>query len=170
MLIGLALAGCAARPPLATVDSVDLARYAGTWHEIAKYPNWFQRSCAADTTAEYTLQPDGAVRVTNRCRMASGKMREAGGTATAVPGSSNAKLRVRFAGSPFAGDYWIIGLDEKNYSWSLVGHPSRKFLWILARSPQMDPATYGKIAGIAQGKGFPPEKLERTVQTGAGVE
>jgi apolipoprotein D and lipocalin family protein len=169
MFIGLLLSGCASRAPLETVGAVDLGRYAGRWYEIAKYPNWFQRGCHSDTMAEYALRPDGSVSVVNSCRTASGKVREAAGTATVVPGSNNAKLRVRFAGSPFAGDYWIIGLDDKNYSWSLVGHPSRKFLWILAREPRLDPAVYKGIVDIAAAKGFPSGRLEPSLQTGVSA-
>lgn len=165
MLFSLLLSGCATRPPLDTVPSVDLRRYEGRWFEIAKYPNWFQRGCASDTTATYTAQPDGSIRVVNRCRQANGEFREATARATVVPNSGNAKLKVRFRGSPIAGDYWIIGLDEKNYSWALVGHPSRKFLWILAREPRLDPATYKKITTLAEAAGFSADRLERTPQS-----
>jgi len=164
MLISLLLSGCASRPPLATVSQVDLQRYTGRWYEIAKYPNWFQRGCASDTSAQYTALPDGRIEVINRCRMANGKFREAKGVATVVPGSQNSKLRVRFAGSPIAGDYWIIGLDEKNYSWALVGHPSRRFLWILARSPVLDAATRDAIVKIAEARGYQAERIEISPQ------
>ena len=117
MLIALFLVGCASRPQLATVPSVDLKRYEGRWFEIAKYPNWFQRSCASDTTANYTALPDGTIQVLNRCKQADGTFRDAKAIATVTPGSGNAKLKVRFGRSPIGGDYWIIGLDEKNYSW-----------------------------------------------------
>jgi apolipoprotein D and lipocalin family protein len=165
MLISLLLSGCASRPPLPTVPAVDLRRYEGRWFEIAKYPNWFQRGCASDTTATYTAQPDGSIRVVNRCRQPNGEFREATARATVTPNSGNAKLKVRFRGSPIAGDYWIIGLDEKNYSWALVGHPSRKFLWILARAPALDPATYEKITALAESLGYSPARLERTPQS-----
>ena len=165
ILITLLLAGCASRPPLPTVPQVDIKRYEGRWFEIAKYPNWFQRGCIADTTAEYTAQPDGTIRIVNRCRQKNGSIREAGGQASVVPGSNNAKLRVRFAGSPIAGDYWIIGLDEKNYSWALVGHPSRQFLWILSRESQMNPQTYSRIVTLAGKLGYKPERIEMSNQT-----
>ena len=111
MLIGLLLSGCASRPPLATVSSVNLSRYAGRWYEIGKYPNWFQRNCAGDTTATYTANPDGSIRVTNSSRLKNGKAVTITGRATVVPDSHNTKLRVGFGG-PFSGAYWIIGLDE----------------------------------------------------------
>lgn len=165
MLISLLLSGCASRPPLGTVPTVDLRRYEGRWFEIAKYPNWFQRGCSSDTTAEYTAQPDGSIRVVNRCRQANGEFREATARATVVPDSGNSKLQVRFRGSPVAGAYWIIGLDQKNYSWALVGHPSRKFLWILAREPRLDTATYKKITALAEAAGYNADRLERTRQS-----
>jgi len=165
MLITLLLASCASRPPLATVPQVDLKRYEGRWFEIAKYPNWFQSGCVADTTAEYTAQPDGTIRIVNRCRQKNGSIREARGLASVVPGSNSAKLRVRFAGSPIAGGYWIIGLDEKNYSWALVGHPSRQLLWILSRQSQMNPQTYSQIVTLAEKLGYKPERIEKSNQT-----
>jgi apolipoprotein D and lipocalin family protein len=165
MLITLLLAGCASRPPLPTVPRVDLKRYEGQWFEIAKYPNWFQRGCVADTSAEYSAQPDGSIRIVNRCRQKNGSIREARGQATVVPGSHNAKLRIRFAGSPIAGDYWIIGLDEKNYSWALVGHPSRQFLWILSRNPRLHSQTYSDIVALAGKLGYKSARIEKTTQT-----
>lgn len=159
MLISLILSGCASRLPLATVSSVDLQRYSGRWYEIAKYPNWFQKGCAGDTMADYTIQTDGTVQVINRCLRTDGRSREVRGVAKVVPNTGNARLKVRFGWSPVAGDYWIIGLDDKNYSWALVGHPSRKFLWILAREPQLPAVTYQEIIALAEKKGFQPERI-----------
>jgi len=163
MLIGLLLGGCASRPPLATVPSVDLNRYAGTWYEIAKYPNFFQRGCAGGTTAEYSANPDGSIRVVNKSTGKNGKPMQVAGRATVVPGSQNSKLKVSFGG-PISGAYWVIGLDEKDYSWAVVGHPSRKFLWILAREPKIPAATYGKILKLVTERGYDPARLESTPQ------
>jgi len=163
MLISLALSGCASRPPLTTVASVDLARYSGRWYEIAKYPNFFQRGCLGRTTAGYAPNPDGSIRVTNRCEGKNGKVIEVVGRATVVPNSQNTKLKVGFGG-PFSGAYWIIGLDEKNYEWAVVGHPSRQFLWILARKPKLDQATYKHILQLVAERGYDPQRLEETCQ------
>ncbi len=163
MLISLLFSGCASRPPLQTVPSVDLTRYAGKWYEIAKYPNWFQRNCAGGTTAEYTPNPDGSIRVVNRSRDKRGKPIAVDGRATVVPDSGNAKLKVSFGG-PFSGAYWVIGLDEKNYTWALVGHPSRQFLWVLARQPELPAATYAGILDLAAHRGYDPKRIVRTPQ------
>jgi len=165
ILISLLLSGCATRPPLTTVSSVNLSRYAGKWYEIAKYPNWFQRNCAGDTTATYTANPDGSIRVINRSLGKNGKLLSITGRATVVPGSNNTKLKVGFGG-PFAGAYWIIGLDEAHYSWALVGHPSRQFLWILSREPRLSASAYAEIVGLAARRGYDPKRILLTAQSG----
>ena len=118
---------------------MDLARYAGKWYEIARLPNRFQRDCAANTTATYTLRPDGKITVVNECRKADGRTKSAKGTArVADPKGPNTKLKVTFFW-PFSGNYWIIDLDPE-YRWVVVGEPGRDYLWILSREPRLDEA------------------------------
>jgi apolipoprotein D and lipocalin family protein len=158
--------GCAGnKPTLETVPSVDVERYLGKWYEIASYPAWFQRDCTA-STAEYSLLPDGKIQVINRCRIDSpnGPLKEAKGKAEIVDPATNAKLKVWFFW-PFKGNYWIIDLDE-NYQWVVVGEPSRNYLWILSRTPAMDPDLYRQITEKLSRKGYDPEKLRRTVHSG----
>ena len=152
------LASCASGPPPSTVPSVDLARYAGPWHEIESFPNWFQRGCAA-TKATYTPQPDGKIRVVNTCER-RGRPVSIEGTARVVPGSNNAKLKVSFF-RPFEGDYWILDLDP-SYRWAAVGHPNRKFLWILSRTPQLDPALRASIRARLAAQGYDISRLRPT--------
>jgi apolipoprotein D and lipocalin family protein len=159
MLIA-AFTGCSTTKPPATVASVDLRRYSGQWHEIARYPNWFQRRCTGAVTARYTPLPDGSIEVLNTCRNADGTTESAKGIAKVVPESGNAKLKVRFFG-PFTGDYWILALDPK-YRWSLVGHPSRKYLWILARDQEISPELYDRIVSFAINQGYDAKKIVRT--------
>lgn len=165
-IAGLAGASAAETKPLATVDSVDLQRYLGTWYEIASFPQSFQKGCHC-TTAEYSIEKD-YVRVVNTCRKdsADGKISQARGKAFVVKGSNNAKLRVQFFW-PFRGDYWIIDLAA-DYSFAVVGDPSRKYLWILSRTPQMDEGLYQEIVLRSAEKGFDVGKLVRTDQTCAG--
>lgn len=164
----LLLGACATRPegpPPATVAAVDLARYAGTWFEIARFPNSFQdgggRACT-HTTARYTARPDGTIGVVNRCRDAQGAMVEATASAYAVEGTGNSKLRVTFFW-PFYGDYWVIGLDPA-YRWAVVGAPGRNYLWILSRNPAMSPGDYAEAVGIAAAQGFAVNRLRPTPQ------
>jgi len=155
--------GCAwtANAPLATVESVDLQRYAGDWYEIAKLPNVFQSSCAADTVARYGSAGDG-VSVRNRCRRADGTVASIDGKATVVAGSSGARLEVSFFW-PFRGDYWILALDP-SYRWVLVGEPRRKYAWVLSRSPSMDEGTLSALLARAEALGFDSKAFVRTPQ------
>lgn len=146
-----------ALPPLVTVDHVDLPRYLGRWYEIARIPNRFQKQCASNTTAEYELGKDGSITVTNTCLMGIGKEDLARGVAKIVDRSTNARLKVSFISffglRPIWGDYWIIGLDP-DYQWAIVGTPSRRFGWVLARTPTLDAATMETIYGIIEKNGY----------------
>lgn len=148
---------------LETVPAVDLQKYMGKWYDIASFPQWFQRDCNC-TTAYYELTNKNYVRVTNSCRKggAKGYIKTAEGKAFVVDKSNNAKLKVQFFW-PFKGDYWIIDLAP-DYSYAVVGHPNRKYLWILGRTPEMDPQLYEEIVKRAENKGFDTSKLLRTNQ------
>ena len=137
--------------PLRVVPEVDLARYAGQWYEIARFPNRFQKRCAGEVTAQYTLQPSGKISVLNRCRLENGGQIQAEGVArVAGKGQPKSILKVRFAPAFLSfipqvwGDYQIIALSP-DYTYALVGDPAREYLWILSRSPQMDDATYNQL-------------------------
>ncbi len=156
-------AGMAERQPLQTVSAVDLERYAGTWYEIARYPNRFQRDCAGDVTALYEVKPDGSVRVTNSCAEADGSTKSARASAKVVDRETNAKLKVTFFW-PFSGDYWIINLGP-NYEYAVVGEPGRDYLWILSRTPQMDEATYNVLLERIARQGYDPSRLVKTAQS-----
>jgi apolipoprotein D and lipocalin family protein len=140
-----------------TVHSVNLERYTGKWYEIARYPNRFQKKCAAAVTASYTMRADGKVDVLNQCIEADGKLRIAKGKAKVVDPSTNAKLKVTFFW-PFSGDYWILELDP-DYQYAVVGEPNRKYLWILSRTPQIDHEVYSKILDRIKAQGYDTTKL-----------
>ncbi len=160
----VAVAGCgmlAPRPEMPVVARVDLERYAGTWYEIATIPSWFQRDCTA-VTATYSPNPDGTLRVINRCRVGDpdGPSRQVEGVATVVDPTTNAKLSVSFF-APFSGAYWIVALDPE-YRYAMVGHPSRDYLWILARQPTLADDTYRILVDRARALGYDPDRLVRT--------
>lgn len=169
-LVSLFLAACMSQPDYRNMDndpptvaSVDLDRYVGKWHEIARYPNQFERGCVS-ATAEYAKLDDGHISVINRCTKADGEPDVAEGKARIVEGSNGAKLKVKFAPSwvPFAeGDYWVLHL-EPDYSAVLVGAPSGKYLWILARDPSPPKATIDRILKKAEELGFATEPLVYT--------
>lgn len=161
-----------AADPVRTVPAVDLARYAGDWFEIARFPNRFQRACTGDVRATYTRRADGRIDVVNRCRQEDGRGTEAHGVARVTDPATSARLKVRFAPGwlsflPFVwGDYWILGLAD-DYSWAVVGSPNRKYLWILSRTPVLDSARYGAALAAARANGFDVARLVLTPQSGA---
>jgi apolipoprotein D and lipocalin family protein len=161
------VAGCGMkkvdRSPLQVVPFVDLRRYAGAWYEIARLPNTFQKGCVG-SRATYTLRDDGKIEVLNECYEGSfnGRLRNARGKVWVVDATTNAKLKVSFFW-PFSGAYWIIDLG-KNYEYAVVGHPDRKYLWILSRTKKMDEALYEEILNRPRAKGYDTSKLIKSVQ------
>ncbi len=146
-----------------TVKYVDIKKYAGLWYEIAKLPNRFQKQCVKRTTALYELKENGEIRVINSCYDKDNELDKTEGVARIVDNKSNAKLEVSFFSilgwRPIWGDYWIIGLDE-NYQWAIVGTPSRKYGWILSRTPKLDETTMNKIFEILKDQGYNPKDFE----------
>ncbi len=151
-------------PP--TVARVELARYQGTWYEIARLPMWFQRNCLR-SQATYGILETGEVSVLNECETTGGGKESIRGRARAVGAETNARLEVRFDNwfsvfipSQPQGNYWILYLDG-DYRTVIVGTPDRKNLWIMARTPAIDEARYAELVGIARGLGFETDKLIR---------
>lgn len=154
---------------LKPIAALDLSRYEGTWYEIAKFPNRFQKKCVADTQAQYSRQDDGTVRVLNRCRVAGGGTDEAVGTARQLGGAESPRLKVRFAPAWLSwlpavwGDYWVVDLDA-DYQLSAVSEPGREYLWILSRTPQLEPGRYEALLQRLKAQGLDVDRLERTPQ------
>jgi apolipoprotein D and lipocalin family protein len=140
---------------------VDLQRYLGRWYEIARYEQSFQKGCEG-VTADYALAGDGSIEVVNSCRKPDGKISEARGRAKVVDPETNAKLKVSFFG-PFYGDYWILDRAD-DYSWSIVGEPSGRYLWILNRHPTPTEAEVQKLIDRAKSLGYDTSMLLRTKQ------
>ncbi len=148
---------------LETVPNVDLKKYAGKWYEIASFPQRFQQGCHC-TTATYTPTEKGYVIVENRCNRDSlnGEQSYIKGKAFITKNSGNAKLKVQFFW-PLRGKYWIIDLAD-DYSYAVIGHPNRDYLWILSRTTTMDEMLYQSIVQKLEEKEFDTSKLKRTPQ------
>ena len=154
---------------LTTATSVDLSRYVGKWHEIARLPMWAQRNCL-QSTAEYNLLESGEIGVRNACVTANGKEESIEAVATIVDRAHRAKLNVvfdqwaakllAFLTSSDEGNYWILRVDPE-YRHAVVGTPDREYLWILARTPSLPESTYQELVAFSQRLGFATEKLIR---------
>lgn len=151
-------------PELSTVKQLDLPRYTGTWYEIARLPNSFEKGLIC-VTATYSIRPDGKIGVVNRGVPENDRAKVKSATAVGwIPDAAEpGRLLVRFFW-PFSGDYWIMQLDGQDYAWALVGEPSRKYLWILSRERTLDKAIYAKLLDEAKRAGFDADKLYRVPQ------
>ncbi len=166
--VSLQSAQAGVMPDVQPVASVNLTQYAGTWYEQARFPMFFQRKCAQNVQATYSLNADGTIHVLNQCEDFSNNRIKANGTARAT-NAGNSTLKVSFAPKllarlPFTqGDYWILKLDP-DYQVALVGSPSRRYLWVLSRHPHLDEATYQEYVAAAKAQGFDITQLKRTKQ------
>ena len=153
--------------PPTRVSRVDLGRYVGLWHEIARIPNRFQKQCARDVTAEYALRRDGRIAVVNRCRKADASADEARGVARVEDKGVNSRLKVSFFSilgwRPVWGDYWIIDLAD-DYSYAVVCSPDRKYGWILARSTALPVGVLDGIYARLRAQGFDTGRFIATAQ------
>ena len=170
-IMGLAMASCSAPKARvgapATAGKVDLARYTGRWHEIARLPTPFQKD--DDTAiADYGMNADGTVSVHNIAVRADGKQRGIKGSARVLNPPANTKLAVRFSTwfgplipMPKDGNYWILHVDD-NYQEAIVGTPDRRFLWLLARTPQISAQRKAALVARAEALGFDVERMVTT--------
>ena len=144
------------------VDSVDVSRYMGLWYAVASIPTTFERACAQGTTAEYHLLTDGQIEVTNTCYREDGTMFSSIGQAWNPDPSDPAKLKVSFVRILgrwlFPGDYWILDLAE-DYRYAVVGHPQRRYGWILSRTPTLPEDVLEEIYGRLEAQGYDREQF-----------
>lgn len=149
--------------PVTSVPELDISRYAGQWYEIARLPASFQKDCAGDVIAHYTLDNPDQLGVRNRCRRTDGGIKSAQGVARPVEGHPG-RWKVRFAPDwlsfvPFVwADYWVIALDP-GYQWAVVGDPDREHLWILSRMPSMELTLFERLKTRAEKMGYDLEPL-----------
>ena len=164
----LVAVGCTSVGPArtTTVASVDVARYLGTWYEVASVKQFFSLGLV-DTTANYSLLSDGSIGVLNSGRYFSKDGPPSTITGTAVPvDASNSRLNVSFTGSNSAqppGNYWIVGLDP-DYRWAIVSDPTGTSCFILSRTPTIDPALKSDLLARAAAAGVDVSNVTDTPQ------
>ena len=154
----LLLQACSQLPEnIEPVTDFDVNRYLGTWYEIARLDHSFERGLQ-QVTAEYSLRDDGGIKVVNRgFDTQKQEWDEATGKAYFVGDKNIGQLKVSFFG-PFYGGYNIIALDEA-YQYAMVCGPDRSYLWILARTPDLDQSIVDNLVKAAGGLGFATQEL-----------
>ncbi|MDX9690693.1 MAG: lipocalin family protein [Alphaproteobacteria bacterium] len=143
--------------------AIELNRYLGRWYEIARYEAGFQKGCEY-VTADYSLRPDGKIKVVNACRRGGpdAPRDSVEGHAYVVDGSQNTKLRVTFFW-PFYGNYWVLDHGDA-YDWAIVGEPSGHYLWFLTRDPHPSDETIQRLKDRAAQMGYNLKLLRMTQQ------
>jgi apolipoprotein D and lipocalin family protein len=174
LLFSIAAAPAQSVAPVEPVASLDVARYLGTWYQVALYPNWFQSQCVSETTATYRERSDSAIEVSNRCRKATGEFDDAIGyavpTGTLADGTLRpARLEVSFLPSWLRwaqalghwgwGAYWVIQLAP-DYRYAVVSESSRKYLWVLSRTPALTDTDEAAIRARLQQQGYDLAQLQ----------
>ena len=163
-VVFLSLSSFASNTQLKTVNYLEPARYMGTWYEMARYENRFQKDCYA-TKVNYALRDNGTIAITNTCTLTKNPQEEiaAHGIAFIANKETNAQLEVGFAPlfkylGWFTGDYWVIKLGA-NYEYAVIGTPNYKYFWIIAREKQISEALYQELVDFAVEQGFDAQKI-----------
>ena len=168
--LGMATMAYAQTKPLHVVEKVELDKYLGVWYEVARKPMYFQNKCDRDVSATYTLNENGNIAVDNRCYAQDGKLNQSSGEAFVQNAPFNSKLKVSFLPESIRwlpvgrGDYWILKIAD-DYQTVLVGEPKCKYMWVLSRSAQPDPAVVKEYLDYAQSVGFDLSDIIHTKQT-----
>ncbi len=164
ILAKTALGGTELKP----VAYVDLKRYMGDWNVIANIPNFIEKDCV-QSIESYALREDGKIDNWFVCRKPDGKETRLTSLAWVVNSQNNAEWRVRFNLDTFLGhipfpisfSYVVIDLDSENYQYTVVGHPNRNLLWIMAREKSIHPKVYQEILNRVEQQGYDVSKIVR---------
>ena len=153
------LGGCVGIPPqVQPVERFDAKRYLGTWYEIARLDNRFERGLEK-ISATYSPRADGGILVLNKGYDSRRNVwKEAEGKAYFVDQPSIGRLKVSFFG-PFYGAYNIIELDRENYTYALICGSDMDWLWILSRSQVLEKPVLDRLIAKARSAGFDTDKL-----------
>lgn len=159
LLLSALVCGCTGLPEgVEPVRPFDLQRYKGEWFEIMRLDHSFERGLT-NVTATYTVRNDGSVGVLNKgFDRKSCRWKEADGRAVFQGAPDTASLSVTFFW-PFAGGYHVAALDQQDYSWALISGPSKNYLWILARQPNLSADIRNRLVDKARSMGFPVDDL-----------
>lgn len=160
------LFGCSTKssgPPLKTVSKVDLKRYMGDWRVIANIPYFAEMDCV-DSVETYELRSDGKIDNYFRCKKKTfdGKEKKFSALAWVHDPATNAEWRVRFFGLVTV-PYLILDLDPE-YRWTVVGHPSRDYGWVMARGKTLPDATYRDILKRLDAQGYDSSRFVKVPQ------
>ena len=155
----LLITGCLGMPDkVEPIEDFELNQYLGKWYEIARLDHSFERGLSK-VSAEYSIKQDGGVKVLNKgFSEADNEWQEAEGKAYFVNEDSQGYLKVSFFG-PFYGSYVIFELEKENYQYAFVSGPNTDYLWLLSRTPTVEPEILEKFIKLSKQRGFNTDEL-----------
>lgn len=164
LLILLALAALtacsASKPPLQTVEQVDLPRFMGDWYVVANIPTFIEEN-AYNAMESYELVGDKTVATTFRFNKGGfdGPLKTYQPTGFVSDNPSNAIWGMQFIW-PIKADYQIIYLTE-DYTQTVIARDKRDYLWVMARSPTIPATDYEAILTLIAEQGYDRSKVRR---------
>jgi len=162
-VVAIAASAKAKSPPLVSQAEIDLPRYMGRWWVIGNIPYFAENGKVASADV-YALRPDGKIENVYVYRKAFGKPeKRMNAVASVVPGSRNTQWKIAFFGGLIKADYLILEVAP-DYSWALIGQPSRKLAWVFAREQRMDDAQFAQLAARFARYGYDPKAIKRVPQ------
>jgi apolipoprotein D and lipocalin family protein len=164
-LVGIGLAGCATgkRPPIRTVEHVDLPRFMGDWYVIANIPTFVETE-AYNAVESYRLDSDGTIDTVFTFRKGGfdGKEKRYNPRGFVVDTDSNAVWGMQFVW-PFRGDYRIVYLND-DYTQTVIGREKRDYVWIMARQPSIPEGDYQRILRLLEEEGYDISQIQKVPQ------
>lgn len=163
VILALATTAFAKPPPLTSSVQLDLPRYMGRWWVIAHTPYFAEKGKIA-TADIYALRPDGKIdNVFAYRKQFGGEEKTMHAIGTVIPGTGNSQWKIAFFGGLLRADYLVLEVAP-DYSWALIGQPSRKLAWVFAREPRMDDTELARLLARFPAYGYDPTRLERVPQ------
>lgn len=159
IILSCLLFACTSIPTGVTpVKQFDLDRYLGTWYEIARIDNRFERGLSK-VTATYSLREDGGVTVLNRGYNAEdNEWKEAEGKAYFVGDKDIGHMKVAFWG-PFYASYIVLDTDASHQEYAFVSGHNKEYLWLLSRTPQVSNEILTKFMALAESQQYNTDDL-----------
>ena len=147
-----------------TVKNVDLDRFMGKWYVIASIPTMFEKD-ACNAVEYYEKKDDGSIHVlfTYHKKTPSGELKKMTQTAYIIDQETKAYWKVRPLW-PLLFDYLVIGLDSKDYQYTIIGRPNKENVWIMARSATIPDSLYEKLLNEAVQSGYERHKIIKVLQ------
>jgi apolipoprotein D and lipocalin family protein len=159
----LGLTACTTKPPLQTVDYVDIDRFMGDWYVLANIPTFLEKD-AYNAVETYRLDDDGTIETTFVFRKGAfdGKRKEYNPRAWIHNAESNAVWGMQFLW-PIKADYRIVYLDA-DYSRTIIARNKRDFVWLMARTPSINESDYNDMVHRVDEMGYDISRLQRVPQ------